>query len=433
MDRIAVIADDLTGAADTGVQFSRHFEETVLVFHEDLTSLDLSSARSAARALSIYTNTRAQSPEKACRTLRSAAGSLLTFDPELVYKKVDSCLRGNPGSETEALLQAMGYEASFVAPAFPVMGRTTVHDVHLVHGVPVAQTEAARDPRTPVTESRLSVLIAGQARYAVSHVEARVLDSGEEMLRAEVDRLLKRGIRHVAFDAASQLHLDRIAGLVLSSERKILPVGSAGLAASLANRLVQKPGRFEGQGPGHPGGNHLLVCGTTSAVTAKQILSLCDAYSYRDIGLRPGRLADITDRQGLLEQAAAAGSLLAAQNLIVHIEPSEAQIPGLPLEGMSERIVEGLGVFVAAVVRDTKPAGLFLTGGDTAHAVLQALGTRAIRIHGEVVTGMVRGSMIGGLLDGFPVVTKAGAFGKPDALIALHKSRQSQIEESIHE
>ncbi len=87
-------------------------------------------------------------------------------------------------------------------------------------------------------------------------------------------------------------------------------------------------------------------------------------------------------------------------------------------------MIEGLGRFLSAVLTEIRPGFLFLTGGDTADAVLSAVGAEGIRILGEVVTGVVRGTLIGGPLDGLPVVTKAGAFGRDDTLVILHETLQ---------
>ena len=87
-------------------------------------------------------------------------------------------------------------------------------------------------------------------------------------------------------------------------------------------------------------------------------------------------------------------------------------------------MVAGLGRFLAGVLTETRPGLLFLTGGDTADAVLTFAGGKGIRILGEVVTGVVEGTLIGGPLDGLPVVTKAGAFGGEDTLVVLHETWQ---------
>ena len=87
-------------------------------------------------------------------------------------------------------------------------------------------------------------------------------------------------------------------------------------------------------------------------------------------------------------------------------------------------MIEGLGRFLATVLTETRPGLLFLTGGDTADAVMTAAGAEGIRILGEVTTGVVQGTLMGGPQDGLPVVTKAGAFGRDDTLVVLHEAWQ---------
>jgi uncharacterized protein YgbK (DUF1537 family) len=120
--------------------------------------------------------------------------------------------------------------------------------------------------------------------------------------------------------------------------------------------------------------------------------------------------------------AAETRRLLARNNLIIRIEQAARGDFGEPeIAQRAERIVQGLGLFVADVVEDAMIAGIFLTGGDTATAVLERMHASAIRLHGEVVTGMPRGTVIGGLLDDTSVITKAGAFGDDAALLDLHE------------
>jgi len=62
---------------------------------------------------------------------------------------------------------------------------------------------------------------------------------------------------------------------------------------------------------------------------------------------------------------------------------------------------------------------LILTGGDTALGVLQLLDYEGIELEGELLEGIVRGNLQGGPWDGLTIVTKAGAFGKEDALVRI--------------
>ncbi len=421
MLEIAVIADDLTGAADTGVQCCPHYADTTLVSYRNLAS---NPRTCAAEALAIYTNSRAVKAETARKRVRSLARRLSRFRPGHVYKKLDSCLRGNVGAEVDAVMDEMGFELSFIAPAFPDMGRVTLHDIHIVHGRPVAETELSGDPVTPVTDSELSRVIASQSRYAVGHVDLQFLEGDSDAMVAEVNRLAASGARHLVFDAQRQAHLERIARLALESSKNILLVGSAGLARGLMSHFPRRRGHEGNKQDRLPEGYHLLVCGTVAEPTRLQITALIEAYPYQVISLPAPLLLDSTRWNNLLLNANHAQRILSKNNLIVEVETGEATegpMAKKPSRHRAGEIVRALGLFVAEVLRETTPANLFLSGGDTASAVLGAIGAQGIRLKGEIVPGMPAGTLMGGLIDGLPVVTKAGAFGRRETLVALHE------------
>ena len=428
MLEIAVIADDLTGAADTGVQCCPYFRNTTLLSYRNLSS---DPRTSTSEALAIYTNSRSMKAEMARKRTRSLARRLLVFHPRRVYKKVDSCVRGNVGAEVDAVMDEMGFELSFIAPAFPDMGRLTLHDVHMLHDRPVAETELSRDPVTPVTESRLSIIIATQSTSKVGHVDLGFLEGDKDAMVDQIHRLTDSGARHLVFDAARQAHLERIARIALESPKNILLVGSAGLARGLMSHFPERH-RGEDDKPRYlQERSHLLVCGTLAEPTRLQISALLEAYPHEVISLPAPLLLDSAQRDDLLLNANHAQRILSRNNLIIRVgtgETTEAAIAKKPSIRKAEGIVRGLGIFVAEVLRETTPASLFLSGGDTATAVLTAIGAQGIRLQGEIVSGMAQGILIGGLMDGGPVVTKAGAFGRREALVALHEywSKRSQ-------
>jgi uncharacterized protein YgbK (DUF1537 family) len=355
--------------------------------------------------------------------LRSVARQLIKLDPLWIYKKIDSCLRGNPGAETEALMDELAYDVSFIAPAFPEMGRTTVDGTHLVHGIPLAQTEISRDPVTPVAESDLVKIIESQSRYPVGHIPMNLLEGEATLLQAEIEGQIHAGSRHIVFDATCRAHLDRIARLVFSSSHRILPVGSAGLAAGIGSLLPPRP-MVKNHRSSAEDGHFLLVCGTNSAVTRRQIQTLVAVYPYEEIVLDPDiliaedRKADFTHRVSLVQ------STISTKHSIVTIDTSR-QSPTATQQLISQEsaqaMIQRLGRFMSTVMTGTRPGLLFLTGGDTADAIVSSAGAEGIRILGEIVTGVVRGTLIGGSLDGLPVVTKAGAFGTDDTLVVLHE------------
>ncbi len=319
MDQIVIIADDLTGAADTGVQFCPFYEHTVLISYLQLSGPEAPNSTFLPRgATALYTNSRALAVKTARERLGSVARRLSKLEPLWIYKKIDSCLRGNPGAETEALMDELAYEVSFIAPAFPEMGRTTVNGIHLVHGIPVGQTEISRDPLTPVTESDLCTIIQGQCRYPVGHIPLKCLEGDEAALRDEIGRQIRGGIRHIVFDTTCRAHLDRIAGLIFSSSHRILPVGSAGLAAGLCSLLPPGPVLKIHDHRSSESGNHLLVCGTNSEVTGRQIKTLVEVYPYEEIALDPGILIDEHRRDDFFNSVSLVRSKLSVQTYCRH-------------------------------------------------------------------------------------------------------------------
>src|SRR2546423_7753784 len=124
----ALIADDLTGACDAAIQFKMRGVRSVVHF-------DLEVAGDAA-IQAFSTETRDLDPNEIESKIRELAARVSHAQPRLIFKKIDSLLRGNPGLEIRTALDAFGCDAAIVTPAYPELGRT-VWDGHLhVNGDP---------------------------------------------------------------------------------------------------------------------------------------------------------------------------------------------------------------------------------------------------------------------------------------------------------
>jgi uncharacterized protein YgbK (DUF1537 family) len=417
MLELAVIADDLTGAADTGVQFLQAFAPVYLLDHRRLSP---EAFEQPPRAIAVFTSSRGLAAAEAGRVVLATGRAIRGFNPQRVYKKIDSALRGHIGAELEAAMEALDRPFSFIVPAFPEQGRTTVGGVHHVHGIPVAATEMGRDPITPVTESFLPKWIGGQTRFPVAHVGAEVIDAGFEAVAGEIKRQRLRGARHISFDATGAGHLDCIARLALEHFPEALLCGSAGLAQRLAGQLPRRGTPEAGdQGAGLPtdAGRFLFVCGSASEALRLQVAVLAEGGLVAVESLAPGALAVEDARsvpEGALDRVVVEFS---QRDLVLQLSP-----PGRgPAVAEPQRLVGKLAEFAVAVIARAKTAGLFLSGGDTAVAVLEQLDVKAVRLQRELSSGLVFGTLLGGPLSGRPVITKAGSFGRPDTLLDLHR------------
>src|ERR671916_312065 len=216
----AIIADDLTGAADTGGQLVRAGYRTAVAFRgsplppaEDLD------------AVALDTDSRVMPAGFAAKRVLEAGRAVR--EARFVYKKLDSTLRGPIAAELSAALEATGRERAVVAPAFPSAGRTTVNGVQMVRGVPVHETEAKNDPRTPVREGHIPTLLA-EALPSLRSLGVEDLADP-----AAVHRALEEA-RCVVADAARDEDLEALARAV-PDPHEVLWAGSAGLALALGS------------------------------------------------------------------------------------------------------------------------------------------------------------------------------------------------------
>jgi uncharacterized protein YgbK (DUF1537 family) len=424
MLELVVIADDLTGAADTGIQFRAMYAPVYLVDHR---FLSIDSFGVPPQALSIFTASRGLPPADAHQVVTEVCRALGRHAPRRIYKKIDSAMRGNIGAELEAVMEALNITMSFIAPAYVEQGRTTVGGVHCIHGTPVARTEMRRDPIAPVCESRLLEWVGFQAHLPIAHIGLEILSQDEATAAAAIDRAAGAGVRHFTFDAAVPEDLDRIAQLALDYYPQALLCGSAGLAKSMAHALGShrphpNPVRCRADAP--LAGHWMFACGSASERLRQQVQALAEQTNASVVALDPagsgsGRVPENWD--AAVRRAA---SRLAANDLVMTLAPPSADASHID----SDRLLAGFADAVHAVIVAVRPAGLFLSGGDTALAVLERLGARGIRLECEMGSGLVFGRLVGGAMEGMPVVTKAGAFGPPDALLKLRKALASECE-----
>jgi len=408
---IAIIADDLTGAADAGVQFCPSLGPIYMAGSKQ-TKFD--STNIQYKGLSIFTDTRSNTPVRAADTVFQATKIIQRLAPRVIYKKIDSCLRGNLGSELDAMVSALHATASFVSPALPEQGRTTVNDCHLINGIPVNETEIGQDPLCPINESQLSILLANQSQMLIGHIHLNDLEEGGDALFEQVKKLLVKGCRHIVFDAQETRHLDAVAALAQTQFKNILLVGSAGLAHSLA-RVINPKKDLKTITDRPQLEKWLFVCGSASQILVEQANTLARSTGWERVIIDANILAadtTSTQRKSLLtelETSWCAGSLIIGINR--DIENKTDQNPN--------QIVQGLADVISSLLSLGAPDGLFLSGGDTAEKVLFKANGSAILLREEFLPGIVFGEIASGPLKGLPVFTKPGAFGRPDTLVKL--------------
>ena len=435
--RCLIIADDLTGGADAGVQFAKRGLKTLLIPFRGEGSLPFTAL--PEEVLVVNTASRGLAPAEAFGILSDLLNGFDAKRFPILYKKIDSTLRGNIGSEIEAILERTSLPLCFLAPSYPEQGRTLVGGILMVGGKPLALTEAARDAASPVRESDIRKLLANQTSLSIGTIDLADVASGKETLRRAVEREQRAGRRMIIFDAASRGDLAAIAEVALSMETVPLLAGSAGLAGEIARILVPDQTRTTAErslenGPlGQRTFRHVLtIAGSASAVTHAQLQRLQErglpSFELPGNLVSGGGTAGAEDRR---EIARRLGSAVAEGSAVFRTAAERCTGDGgAPIP---ERIVGMIADVAARALREAgvraSDLALILTGGDTALGVLQLLQYEGIELEGELIEGIVQGNLRGGAWDGLAIVTKAGAFGKEDALLKI----QEMLEEAPDE
>jgi len=398
---VAIIADDITGAADTAAKFARAGQPVAVALNGQPVSGE------APLAFAVTTESRACSPDIARERVLAAARAAVSAGAGSIYKKVDSNLRGNIGAELAALKECR-LGPIVLAPAFPARGRTTLHGIALVEGVPVAETEMAQDPEAPVTHSKIAdLLLAQEDDLRISHCRPDLLRSGGESLvrlLADCDVLV--------VDAETDGDLEVIAAAVLNASPPPVLAGSAGLAGAVAKHLLGPAAR-----PSWPAGRSgpvLAVLASSSERLARQVAAVSDDATV--IALPCAKLTWDDDLVPELNEAIAQAvtELGAGRDAVVN---AAGPLPDVP--NPVGLVVEHLAHLAYVVVRRAGPKGLLVGGGATAQAVLATLDVRAINVDDEPLPGIAAGVAVGGELDGRPVVLKPGAAGGESAVAEL--------------
>ena len=415
MEKIAIIADDYTGATDAAIHFAvAGLPTSVLLGQEELNKQNLFEISVAA----LNSESRNLSADEAAAKVTGLFGLCRQAGINKFYKKIDSALRGNVGAELEAALSACGYAGALLCPAIPRMHRICKNGMVFVNDQPLAESEVGGDCFSPPLFSEIDKIIARQTSLPSANLLLPTLRSGEKQADNFISQALKSGKKLIIADAETEDDLQSLARLI-EKNPGLLAAGAGDLAKALAKEkicasnnlaeIMPKPattisGRI----------NILAVIGSLTSTVREQVaaaeagglyhaLQLTDDF-YKcgsNIAEDGNKLQRESDRQQNKHLILATCGL--------HIQDkNNAKAVAAALAGISETLIRQNNINV-----------VFATGGETAFALAKKLGMGKIDLEREIMPGVVQGKYIdnSGKLIWF--ISKAGSFGDNDLLAKL--------------
>lgn len=405
LNKYLIVADDFTGASDTGVQLANMgFNVNVRFAMDD----------SPEESVVLDTETRNVDRHVAETRLEKLLSASNLSQYSEVIKKVDSTLRGNIAVEIRTIVSKISPELVVFAPALPDVDRWITDGILYVDHVKGMQTDFGDDPLKPIqTDDIRQILQSAFPDRKVQHFPL-------ETLRAP-SFSISSSVQYCSFDAQNNEDLRTIVQAAKATQKRVLWVGSAGLTDALLRETMDvKPA--------------LALVGSVSDVTRRQ-LHVAAANGIELINLPVGSIYVAGDYDKYVAKAVqkikAGKDVVLMSSAAYDRQEMSKTIATLTQHAVSDQEINHviqtiLSGVCRQVMRLTQVSGLFVSGGETAKGLLTISKATGAQILTEIAPGIPLLKVTGGEFDGLHVITKAGAFGDDRLILYSFKKLKSR-------
>ena len=420
MQKYIVIADDLTGSNATCSLFKKIGlrAASILKLQGDKNyDVDVISYSTASRGLD---------KEEAYNKVSEAIKILKNKDVLVYNKRIDSTLRGNIGTEINAMLDNLEDDRiAVVIPSYPDSGRIVVNKTMLVNGVLLENSDAGKDPKTPIKTSCVESLVQKDIKYSSTYFTLSDIAQPIEEISKKIQEAIKKS-RVLIFDAVNNEDIIKISKAIIRSDINIVTVDPGPFTLYYSKELQKK---------NHLEKKILMVIGSVTATTKKQIEYI---LQEEDIFLVKMKVEDFFEKETCLKEIERVISFvkkgIASYDLfLVTTSPigdeKKADLQKLAenldttVEEISKIIANTLTETVVKILKETeKFEGVYSSGGDITIALLEKLKAIGVEIREEVIPLAAYGRIIGGDFPNLKLVSKGGMVGDEKTIkLCLHK------------
>lgn len=435
--KTVIIADDLTGANDTGAALAKN--------GLNVATLDVIENLGRYKnydALAFHTDSRGIQPQKAYQRVYNDTRKVLAsgLKPKFFSKRCDSTLRGNMGAEIDGMLDALPQgTVAMVAPAFPDSDKIIIGDFLLVGGTPVEKTDVANDPTSPVTSSRVSKIIRQQTKKQVAVISLETILEGAKAIEDNIKALVKNGAQIITFDTSTNDDLNNIARAVKDSGLNFITVDPGAFTNAMAAQYTEKEQVRQKQ-------KALFIVGTASGIIVDQLATLKAQFDPLLVKIDAAKLifpeqsdkeigrvvSDVVTRSPHYQILVVATMIDKEDKIDLNAAAKKA---GISVAEASERICDGVSQIGYQILKKMGHTigGVYVSGGDISKSFLKMVGSKGVTIKDEIIPLAVYGRIIGGILDNSPLVTKGGLIGDKGTLAQCADYLTTKMSSSFYE
>lgn len=406
MEKFLMIADDFTGAGDAGVQMSKNGIEARIAFNTD--GID------PEQSYVIDSESRNIPAEEAYQKVKKIYQDMEQYHFDHYYKKIDSTIRGNIKAELMAAREVLKPDLTVFNPGNPDSNRTVVDGILMMNGVRICETEIMRDPLCLVQEDNLKTLLETEMEESVQYFTLAQIRSRKFSLN---------GSKLLTFDVLENDDMDAVVRYILGLNKKVLWVGSAGMANALFSALCPK----------YP---VLSFVGSISDTSRNQVRKAKD-QGAQIIEMNVAELLKGSSLDKIADEAVE-GLAIGNDVIIVSAKEHEDYLDAVDMGkklGMKRGDVarytqDKIGELSTLILKRAKVCGIFLTGGDTAISFMEKNHAHGAKLVEEVLPIIALLETVDGDYPGMSLIVKGGSIGDENALaesIRFLKERKRHI------
>lgn len=406
MLKFVIIADDLTGSLDTGVQFTKKNIPTLVI--TDL-QFELSSIPQNIEAVVIDTESRHIDGKEAKKLIKSIAEKFKNSSIKYFYKKIDSTFRGNVGKEIEGFMEGLGTSVLSLVPAFPDNKRIVKDGILYVNGQKITETVFAKDILNPITDDYIPDILR-------KNTNLRIIEYFKDTLEYS-------GNKVYLFDSTSKEDILQIREELFNKNLLTYTAGSAGFAEILAEYLANKKAHFDIEFKTE---DILFVCGSVNATSLTQC-KYAQEKGFPLVTLKFSHIvsdnydnnSDFSDDKKFLNEKITKNKYLliktSSSDKVIEDAIKYTKENNIKMETLTENISKNTGKLIKEIIIENKVQNLVVFGGDTLAGILCALECTSIIPIREISPGVVFAKTFFKWRS-LNIITKAGGFGEENII-----------------
>lgn len=399
MIRAVIIADDLTGANDTGAMLADlGFSAVSSPFGVEIDEANYTDV------LTINADSRAMSSDTAYKTIRSLTEQY-GQGIQLLSKRIDTTLRGNVGAEIDAVLDGFGEPASAcVVTAAPRANRTCIDGKVYLSGKLLEHTDISKDVRCPIDTSEVGEMIRRQSNRKIANIYLN------DVRGDLANKLEETNEEIIVFDAETDEDIQLIAQAISSLKRRIIAIDPGNFTRAYAQQIMKN----------HQGLTLLLI-GSQSEPSKKQLDYLVSHHQLVPVIPQLEKLTS-SDCQAEYDRILEILKGQSRSNNMLCITLIGTKVDS-DTRNNAQSISDGFANLGAHILQSLPGIDLcYASGGDVSQSLMKALGIKALSLVSEVIPLAVYSKVIGGRYHGLKLLTKGGMIGSEDAIDFMIKS-----------